>query len=505
MIAIDKLTTEQLERFIHIQSIIDRQEDEARRVVAYRAYYDGEHPILLTDRQREYIGDLLATENFTFAHNVSRTVVDKLRERLEVVGFIVNGESADESGEGGPDGALAAQLWDWWKSNRMIAEQIRAYRYAIRDGKSYAMVSFDNETRRPDIVVFPVWDGTSGVTFHRDPENPKKVLFANRYFYTFDPLSPGETGRLRKTTYLAHEIRKYKQGGNANGWEPLFDPEDATWPLPWLGWDGKPLGVALVEFANPGGSELTQILGLQNGLNHTWLGLLAAVDASGFPILAVDYPEGAPIENDSDADLTGADELVIGPGRLLEFFNGATSHRIEGADLTSMIDVIWALVAAISSVSGTPQYHLRPLGGSDVPSGEALKMLESALTKRAEERQLFFGQGWGDVMALCHRVARTYGKVTAEPSDYPLNINCQWADAEVRNDAVEIAVAEGLKRLNVPDEIVWSRAGLTPEQIAGARTTARNERMAEVAAMASALQLQAVRTAPQTNPATGGA
>ena len=501
MIAIDKLTPGDLEIFLHIQSIVDRQENDARRVLAYRAYYDGEHPVLLTDRQREYIGDLLATENFTFAHNVARTVVDKLRERLAVVGFTVNGESAGD--EAGPDGALAGQLWGWWKANRMDAEQIRVYRKAIRDGKSYAMVGFDNETGQPDISVHSVWDGTSGVTFHRDPENPKRVLFANRYFYTFDPLTPGVTGKLRKTTYLAHEIRKYKQGGSASGWEAVLDADDATWPLPWLGWDGKPLGVALVEFANPGGSEIDQILGLQNGLNKAWLDLMAAADTSGFPILAVEYSEpGAMVE--SDDDLTGADEFRIGPGRAVEV-EGGHIHRIEGADLTSMIDVIWALVAAISSVSGTPQYHMRPLGGSDVPSGEALKMLESSLIKRAEERQLLFGQGWEDVMALAYRVGRTFGQVGSDPSVYPLNIDSQWADAEVRNDAVEIAVAEGMKRLNVPDELVWVRAGLTPEQIATAKQTARNDRMAEVAAMASALQLQAVRSAPQTNPATGGA
>ena len=41
----------------------------------------------------EYIGDLLE-EEFTFAHNVVRTVIDTARERLEVTGFTVNGSGA---------------------------------------------------------------------------------------------------------------------------------------------------------------------------------------------------------------------------------------------------------------------------------------------------------------------------------------------------------------------------------------------------------------------------
>ncbi|MGB5052679.1 MAG: phage portal protein [Caldilineaceae bacterium] len=499
MIAIDKLTPEQLERFLHMQSIVDRQENDARKVVAFRKYYDGEHPILLTDRQREYIGDLLDTENFTFAHNVVKTIVDTLRERLEVEGFTVNGESADEE-EGNKDGLLAGQLWDWWIANRLDSEQIRAYRKALRDGKSYVMVSYDNDEQRPDVGVHSVWDGKSGVTFHRDPGNPKTVLFANRYFYTFDPLNPGKTGTLRKTTYLPHEIRKYVQDGKSpNGWATTMDEGDPVWPLPWVTDDGKPLGVALVEFANPGGSEIEQILGLQNGLNKSWLDLIAAADTSGFAILAFEYNEAGPAVG-SDDNLEGSDEFRVGPGRALEV-DGGRVHRIEGADLTHLIDTIWALTAAIAGVSRTPQYHLKPLGASDVPSGEALKMLESGLVKRAEERQLIFGQAWEDVMALAYRVGQKFGNVPDSSGKF--NVGVQWADANVRNEAVEIGVAEGMKRLEVPDEIVWQRAGLTPEQIAKAKQTARDERIADVAAMAGAIQLQATRNQPQTNPQQG--
>jgi len=182
--------------------------------------------------------------------------------------------------------------------------------------------------------------------------------------------------------------------------------------------------------------------------------------------------------------------------------DAARIHRIEGADLSQLIETIWTLTAAISGVSRTPQYHLRPLGGSEIPSGEALKMLESGLVKRAEERQLFFGQAWEDVCGLAYRVAQTFGNVPSV-AGAELTIDVQWADANVRNEAVEIGVAEGLQRLEVPKEIVWQRAGLTPEQIAKAKEQARSDRVADVAAMASAIQLQATRNAPQTNPQRG--
>ena len=497
MIAIDKLSPEQLERFLHIQSIIDRQEDAARRVVAYGDYYDGRHPILLTDRQREYIGDLLSEDNFTFCYNATKIVVDKVRERLNVTGFSVNGSAA---GDETPAGQIAALLWEWWKANGMEAEQIRSHRRSLRDAYSYVMVSYDSEKGQPDYSLHEVWNGTSGVTFHRDPGNMKKVLFANRYFYTYDPLSPGVTGKLRKTTYLSHEIRKYQQNGSAiNQWSQILDDGDAGWPLPWRDRAGRPLGIALIEIPNPGGSEIEQVIGPQNGLNKALLDLMAAADASGFPIIAVEYNE-AGVAIESDDDLEGTDELRIGPGRLLEV-DAARIHRIEGADLDQLIGLVWTMVAIISSISSVPQYHFRPFGGSEIPSGEALKTLESGLVKKAEERQLIFGQAWKQVCGLAYRVAQTFGNVPTLAGE--LTIDVQWADANVRNETVEIGVAEGLQRLEVPKEIVWQRAGLTPEQIAKAKEQARSDRVADVAAMASAIQLQATRNAPQTNPRTG--
>ena len=88
MIAIDKLTPDQLDKFIHMQAIVDRTAAKATYTLALRDYYDGEHPVMLTARQQEYIGPLVDGEQFTFAHNLVRSVIDTLRERLNVTGFL---------------------------------------------------------------------------------------------------------------------------------------------------------------------------------------------------------------------------------------------------------------------------------------------------------------------------------------------------------------------------------------------------------------------------------
>lgn len=502
MIDITLLTPEQLDKFIHLQGIIARQEEEAAKVKAARDYYSGNHPVLLTQRQQEYLGKQLTDGDFAFNHNLVKTVVDTLRERLAVTGFTVNGKSADDldAENPDPDAQVAALLWQWWKYNRMDSQQIRLYRRTLRDGKSYVMVDYDNTHQRPRLSLHEVDDGTTGVNLHRNPEDENQVLFASRYFYTFNPLKSGVTGIQRKTVYLPGEIRKYERDsitnmiGIDNLWRPILDDGDLSWPIAWRDAQGNNLGVAAVEFQNPGGSEVALIAGLQNALNKSWLDLLAAADTAGFPILTMNYkdPMPMPMGVADDTNLEGDDEFIVAPGRALEIFGG-NIERIPGADLNNIIEAIWTIAAAIGGMTRTPQYYLKPILGVDVPSGEALKQLESGLVAKAEERQLVFGEAWADVMSLAYRVARTFGNVPE--IDEPV-IGVQWKDASTRIEETEAKVAQTHKDLGVPDEMVWAKLGYTPEQIALFKQNAMLQRAAEIANI-----VQAARQTPATGTA----
>jgi hypothetical protein len=504
-IALDKLTPTDLERFIHMQALVDRQDEAAAHVRSYRKYYDGDHPVFLTRRQQEYLGPLLTDADLPFNHNLVKVIIDRLRERLNVVGFTVNGESAakEDSEDAGPAATLAGLLWQWWKENAMSRQQIRLHRRTLRDAKGYVMVDYDQEAQRPRFNLHEVDDGAVGIVFHRDPSDPNKVLFATRYFYDFDPLTPGKTGIERKTVYLPGEIRKYRRA-QTGSWQPIMDDGDAAWPLPWRDRMGTPLGVPVVEFQNPGGSEVHNIAGLQNALNKAWLDLLGAQDAAGFPILVANYKDAlVDIGEESDGDLEGSDELRIAPGRMLEIFGGEIK-RIEASNLGSMIEVLWTLVSAMGGVSSTPQYFLKPILGIDFSSGEALKQMESALVAKAVERQQEFGESWAEVMRLAIRVADAFGPSLALPLGTP-SIGVQWADPNTRMEETEAKVATAHKALNVPDEAVWAKAGYSPEQIAHFREQARANRAADVAMIAGAVQARQSRTQPQTNPQAGGA
>ena len=494
MIDIFKLTPEQLERFLHMQGLVDRQASTAARVRALREYYAGEHPIMLTKRQMEYLGELVDGESFTFAHNLVRSIIDTLRERLDVSGFTVNGVGVeDETDDAAADGQLAALFWDWWMRNKSDSQQITLYRRALRDGKAYVIVDWDAANSRPKFALHRVdaGDEEPGIIMHRDPEDDNHILYATRYFYTFDPLNPGKTGTQRKTVYLPGEIRKYIMGNAAGAWQPHMDAGDSTWPLPWVDAKGAPLGIPVIEFANPAGSEIDQIIGLQNALNKTWLDLIAAADASGFPILAIEYQgEGGFGSIQDDADIEGNDEFRFSPGRAIEVDN-ANVKRLDAANLQPMIETMWTLVQAISGVSRTPAYYLRPVGGGDVPSGEALKQLESGLVKRAQERQLVFGQAWADAFGMAYRVAQTFGPSLPELPE--MDIQTVWTDANVRNELSQAQVGQLYQQLNVPDDTIWQYVlGFTPSEIAGWRDAQRRDEAVKLASVADALRRSGV-------------
>lgn len=486
MIDITKLSPADLERFIHMQAIVDRQDAAAAKIRAYRAYYDGEHPVLLTKRQKEFLGGLTDNAEFTFAHNIIRSVIDTLRERLSISSVTCSNEAPADGGEA--TGLVSEAFWDWWIQSRMDSQQIRLYRRALRDGFAYVIVAPD-EDGKPAFTIHKVDAGPQdpGVCLHRDPEDESRVLFATRYFYNFDPLTPGKTGIERKTVYLPGEIRKYIRDSDRLGtWKPYKEPGDAGWPIPWVDSRGEPLGVTVIEFANPGGSEIDQIIGLQNGLNKAWLDLIAAADMSGFPIPFVAYNDtGTPFDSsESDADDQGKDEVRLSPGRLLEVHDG-TVGRLDAANLAPMIEVLWTFVQAMSGVSRTPAYYLRPVGGGEVPSGEALKQLESGLVRRAQERQLIFGQAWEEVFEIAYRINQTYGKSLPDVDE--LDVDLTWEDANVRNEQVIAQTATAHKALEVPNPVVWEMLGYSPTDIARWETMKAAEDAAKIAQVTAAV------------------
>ena len=456
MIDVMALTPQDLERFIHMQGIVARQDNTAARVRALREYYAGEHPIMLTKRQQEYLGELVEGEAFTFAHNLVRSIIDTLRERLDVSGFTVNGqgvEDADLADQPEPDAQLAALMWDWWMGGKLDSAQITLYRRALRDGKAYVIVDWD-AVNAPEVHAASCRCWRRTTRHHHAPRPGRRQPRFVRYQVLLH-VRPAESwhdgtaakDRLCRVKSASTSWRR-RDSGSRTGTMAMrhgrcrgLMGRAHRWAFP------------LSSLPTQAGSEIDQIIGLQNALNKTWLDLIAAADASGFPSWPSNIKARAGLAaSRMMPDIEGNDEFRFAPGRAIEVDN-ANVKRLDAANLQPMIETMWTIVQAISGVSRTPAYYLRPVGGGDVPSGEALKQLESGLVKRAQERQLIFGQAWADAFAMAYAVSQTFGP--SLPDLPEMDIQTVWTDASVRNELSMAQVGQIYKQLNVPDDTIW--------------------------------------------------
>ncbi len=402
---------------------------------AYRAYYDGDHPTQLTDRQRKYL-ELRTDQNF--CGNYCMVVVDALNERLNVTGF-----TAEKA-------ALQDVIAQWWAANTMDEGQIETHLSAVRDGDTYVMVDWDAEKATPRFVPHLASDGVAGIHVHY-ADGGRTILYAAKRWLAEEGEGVGKRRRLN--LYWPDRIEKYQSDSDVaeGNWQQFKDQGDASWPLPWLDRSGQPLGVPVIHFRNgPAGhmyglSELTSALPLQDALNKSLIDYIAAADTTAFQMLFANFDPGS---------------MTVAPGSILWSEKENAAMSVLGAsDMTALKGLIDTFVIQVAGVTRTPQYYFQGLGVP--PSGESLKAQETGLVAKAKHRQVSFGNAWERVLYMAFRLASTFGPTLMEPGV----ISCQWQDPETRNELQHLQALEAKQRMGIPDEQVWSEMGYSADDI----------------------------------------
>ena len=432
----------------YLAHLANEDSEAAAWVRTLREYFGGEHPTYLTDRQEEFLGLRSKSADHLFAHNLCGLVVAAVVERLMVTGF---GPAAGEDMAGD---ALAEAAWGWWESNRMDAGQDDLYEAACRDGAGYVIVDWDAEQARPRWTLNWAFDGTQGIKVHRDPDTDM-IRFASKRWQTADPLKPGESGKTRLTLYFPDRVEKWvssTEEGNQAGWVAITDDDNEPWPIPWVDGQGRPLGMAVVPFENPGGSELDDVIPLQDMLNKADLDLVAATDMGGFRIL---WASGVTPQIDSS---TGEErEITVAPGRLLRMSDAsARLGAIEPVPLAQMLLASRYWIESIAGTSRTPQY-LFQAQGAEQPSGESLKMQEVGLIAKSQRKQKVFGNAWEDVAYLSARLWNRYRP--GEALDTEARLATLWDDLASRDELQDAQIAKVKLESGLPAEQVWREWG----------------------------------------------
>jgi hypothetical protein len=449
-----------------------------------RDYYAGRQFVALTERLRMFLGGNIGVTHQDFKRvrlNIFRTVINAVVERL-IVSKIVTDEQGieeplkDELGQvvrdvdGKPQAGVVKPTANWagrtWLHNRMDARQRKIYEMALRDSEAFVLVVWDDEQKVARFALHPRYIdetvlgnrtdqrlyGCQAFYQNSDPEQP--LLFVTKRWIETSYAQGTRQERQRLTIYYNDKIEKY--AGLDQTWEPVQDPGDPAWPIPWkVPGTEDPLGIPIVHFRSTAGFEAGEAIGPQNAINKTMIDLLAAADLTAFQILIAMGWEP------KDAD---GNPLPIEPGTWIGTTKAeAKTQVIPGADLTNISDQVYNWIQWAAMATDTPV--ARFTSSRNTPSEGNQKQSDAPLLHKLRMRQGELAIGIADLFVVARKLHNAF--FSAPKLDPEVTITAEWEPIEARDEDAELARAVlKVEKLHIPEEDVWGELGYTEVQIA---------------------------------------
>ena len=427
--------------------IVDREHE----VDEFTDYYEGEHRLAFESRRfREAFGGMF----HAFADNWCGVVVDSVEERLNPQGLRI-----DDQPEGDKD------AWRIWQENDLDAGSQLVHSDALIAGESYVRVWLSDDPLTPEIIPL---NACEAVVEH-DPKHPRRRRAGLRIWR--DDWGHDHAELFLPDRYFLWVTAQPRQDGMSDAanlrWVP--DTASAVGGLDADGGVANLLGeVPIVPFVNrprtharrgvTAQSELADIIPLQDAVNKLVADMLVASEKAALPArwatgleVPVDPQTNQPIKPKVDTA-----ELMINTDA------GGSFGVFQAADLRNFTQAIELVIQHVASISKTPPHYLN--ASADRLSGESIKAAETGLVAKVRRRQTYFGNSWETAMRLAGKLAGIDHLAMAKQSEV------LWADPESRTEAEHTDSVLKLQALGLPNEMLWEMAGLSPQQIARAKS-----------------------------------
>ena len=347
-----------------------------------------------------------------------QVVVDSIEERLDVIGF-----RFDNSTDGRDD----ARLWDWWQANNLDEGSEQVHLEALIAGRAFEIVGTREDDKTVPLITV---------------ESPLQV------FADFDPQTRKVRAALKRwrdgneqfvTLYLPDSTTRYQRTG--------------TTALEVINVDRHQLGVVpVVPFVNrgrmtkldrseqimePGRSELSPILPLSDAACKIATDMMVAAETVAIPSR---YAFG--LSKDEFVDKNGN---PVSPWRTIlgKLLTHEDKDIVVGqwpsADLGNFHNTLNELARIVAAVASLPPHYLG-FTTDNPASADAIRSNEARLVKRAERKQVSFGESHEQVMSLAERIIDGEWNINAR------RLETRWRDASTPTisqaaDAVQKLVA----------------------------------------------------------------
>ncbi|MFJ3084372.1 phage portal protein [Streptomyces halstedii] len=389
-------------------------------LLKYASYYEGEQQKMAfaQARYKSAFRDLFND----WKDNFCGLIIDSSTERMMVEGFRVPSE-----------GGMSKEAKEFWQRNSLDSLANAVHLDAMVQGRAYVVV-WGDEAGEP--IATPVSAEEMAVQYK--PGSMTELEAAARFFQD----SWGRTWVTLWTETYVYEVPLGK-----TEWE-----QGVRRP--------NPLGrVPVVPFHNRSRingdpySDLHNVIPIQDAINKITSDALLASETAAYPQRWV---RGLEIQEDENG--RPIEPFNSGVDKLLQAEDPAAMFgQFEAADLKNYVNFIDLLVQHLSSVSRTPSHYFLVNQGT-APSGEAIISAEAGLVSKVRERMLYFGEAWEQVIRLCFQIKN-------DKRADEVALETVWADPEYRTEAQHIDALLKLKQLNVPEEILWMRAGFSASEI----------------------------------------
>lgn len=346
--------------------------------------------------------------------NLIRLVIDVPAQSLYVAGYRATNDDDD------------APSWAAWQANQLDARQTGVHRSALAYGASYVNVL----PGTPNAVVRGL--------------SPRKASC----FYGADDVWPVYAIEDRTRFGGPVTYRLYTS-------EVVYELQEGTATLEVTDTQEHGLGVTpfvrfrnLLDLDDDQVGEVEPLMSLQDQIDFTTFGLLVAQHYQAF---RQRYVMGWTADDE-------AAKAKAGASRFWTFDDPDVKVGEFGqVDLSGYLNSREATVQHLATISQTPPHHL--LGKLVNLSAEALVAAESGQRRKIAERQITFGEGWEQVLALV---------AIAEKREPDEGAQVRWQDTEARAFA---ATVDGLGKLatmlGVPPQELWERIpGVTQQDVA---------------------------------------
>ena len=450
----------------------------AQKYALARRYYDGDHDLqFATQRWRNVFGRLFRQLKL----NLCPVLVDTPKARLRIEKWEFDNQLDDEQEETlalPPDVVKTARRLERraaevWRRNRMQKRAGEVHGEALTTGDSYVLVW---PNAQGQATFYPHLAGT--VAVEHDPENPGHLVRGAKAWL--------DKGFVRLTLYYCDRIEKYISAQKASSlpsgaysFVPYIE-RDASglsvepWPL------ANPYGkVPIFHFANnaamgaSGQSEINPLCSVQDALNKSIKDMMVAMEYASY---RQRYATGVEMPTDP---VTGApyNPFEAGADRLWHIEDqNAKFGEFSESDIAKFLEVKRGFQADMALVARIP-LHYFTLRGGDVPSGDALELLDSPFADKVLDRQTAFGCTWADAMRLALEIEGESGA----------SVSPQWCDAHARTELSRVTViAKKRTDLGISQKQSWREAGYSDAEITRMETEKSDESQSLGSMMGSA-------------------